>query len=250
MKKRSAVSGPPKTTKKTKTVSRINNVYLRKKNVFNQSTASYARIFSPNWFKSHQTAFPQRMAVPLRYVNVVPLQAIAATAYSEPLLINANGAYDPEAGIVANQPAGFAKLMAIYTKCYVKAAKIEWRVTNLPQAASNPSVTPLACGIFTTTNTATAASFALAVQSGNVTYGHVTQAPDTKVFTQTVDIGKFVSVDDIMDSTEWNCTVASNPNQIVVFHMFVYNMSGVGANVSYSYTVDYDCVFTDPLPIV
>jgi len=212
----------------------------------NVSIASYAPSLRSNWFKTHIGGFPQRMKETIRYAYSNS-SSVAFSTYAEPIVMVMNGTYDPDAALGGGQPAAFTKLMAVYTKCYVKAAKITVKYTPLPQTNNVVDSIPWLVGITITTNGTSLGGYQNAIQGGLVTWHQVMQSPDTITLTQSVDIGKFLSVDDIMDGSSFYNTNAANPTQIVVAHGWVYNLSGgTSGYMQYSLTVDFECIFADP----
>lgn len=211
-------------------------------NVKGRSVASFARTLRPSYFNSHISAMPSRLTETLRYSFQSAAISITHATYTEPAVINMNSTYDPEYAIGGGQPLGFTKLMAIYTKCYVRAARIKFEVAlNLGDEAAT------LIGVSLSTNGTSLGSANQAINQGMETHKLLFHHPDTKSLQITVDVGKFMSVDDIMDGDQFFCTNAANPQQLVCAHFWAQNQSlTVDSEIFYTYTVDYDCVFTDP----
>lgn len=220
-----------------------------KKTVKGASIAAYGRFTRPTYFKSHQTGFPQQYTEYMRCVNI-KTAAVAASSYVEPLDIIMNGAYRPESGVGTTTTA-FAKLMAVYTKCYVRQAKLTVCITTLNNVANGLPAIPLSGGITVQTTTTGMGNFDAAVGGGLSTWKQWFQSPDTITLTQTVDMRKFLGVDDLLDAAgTYGNTVAANPSQIVVGKVFVQNFTATAATILITWTLDMDCVFTDPTLIV
>jgi len=210
------------------------------------STKSKNRTLKKNYFKHHITAFPQHMTETIRYAFATTTQSLAASTYAEqPIILN--GPYEPDAALTATQPAGFAKMMAVYTKCAVKAAKI----TITFQQANNGGVYGnLMVGCTITTNATSLGTFAGAVDPGLVSYAGLSGSPRTRVITMDCDIQKFLGVNNLKDAAgDYACTVSANPNQIVVAHIWLYNQYGATTLYNFAVVVDFVCDFYDPVPV-
>lgn len=207
------------------------------------STKTKSRSLKKNYFKYHISAFPQHQYETIRFTSVTGTTALLANTYYEyPFVLN--GVYDPDGGLSADQPAGFAKLMQVYTKCFVRAAKI--RVTCFPVVAA--SYQPLVFGVTVTTNSTTLGSMRGAIQPGLNTYTGAMSEP--KVIELDVDMRKFLGIKDGTDGQgAYNCTSAANPSQVVVGHVWVNNVGAVTMNWAWTVTVDFDCDFYDPVPV-
>lgn len=232
---------------KRTTTKRVRNNILSNQNkgtVVRTSVAARSKTLSPSYFKTHLGGFPQRMTQTLRYATLSN-GSLLGGVYTEPTVIVLNGIYDPDAALGGGQPAGYAKLMAVYTKCFVRAAKMTVQITN----TTNGNLLPIQVGI-TLSTFSTAMTYATAAQYGMVTQKVVGINPDNVYLNQSVDCNKFFAVDDLLDNTAYNCTVSANPAQIVCGHLWMYgNYSGVStASFAYTLTVDFDCIFTDPQP--
>lgn len=213
------------------------------------SIASRARTIRPGYFKTHMGGFPQRFPETLRwaYASNAPYAVVAGT-YQEVGVVLANSAYRPCAGLAATSAAGFAKWMAVYTKCYVKSARITVAVVNQFTVANaiQPSIT---FGITGTTNSTTLGSYVQAIETGLVDSKMLGTGNDTGKVSWTVDIGKFLSRDDVTDTSDLYCQAAADPAQLVTGHLWFYNNSATNANTNLNITVDLECIFVDPLPV-
>lgn len=209
------------------------------------STKTKSKSLKKKWFKYHISAFPQHEFETIRYTYAPTVnQSLLTTVYAE-LPIVMNGPFDPDA--TAGQPAGWSKLMAVYTKCFVRAAKIRVDFQNVINGGVYAN---LMVGITITTNSTTLASVAGATQPGLEVHAPLGNAVDTKTLEIDVDIRKFLGIKNGQDgSTSFCCTTASNPAQIVVAHVWFYNSYGATALYNFCATVDFDCDFFDPVPV-
>jgi len=220
------------------------------KSIRNVNIASRAKSLKKGYFKSHAAGFPQRFTETVRSVKSVAEASLASNTYfEEPIILN--GTFAPGTGVSLPQPAGFVKLMAVYTKCYVRSAKITVITTNSTNGvAGTTTKAPLLCGITISTNGNTLTFYNVAIDCGLETHKVAAANPDTVTNVITVDIGKFLSVDDIMDGPDFYNTAAANPNQIVVGHVWFYNAGATAVTYIHNVQVDFDCIFADPLPVV
>lgn len=216
-----------------------------KSSVTKTSVAAKTRSLGNGYFKTHLGGFPQRYTQSLRYATVGS-GSLAGGNYAEATVIVMNGAYDPDAALGGGQPGGFAKLMAVYTKCYVRSSKMTVVINN----TTNGSPLPQQWGITLSTLTS-AMNYLTATQSGMVVEKSLGFNPDQITLTQSVDCGKFFSVDDLLDgSTQYCCTASGNPTQLIAGHLWLYSNYAAGSTgyFAYTVTVDFDCIFADPQP--
>jgi hypothetical protein len=149
-----------------------------------------------------------------------------------------NGAFAVHGG--GSVPAGFNRYMAFYSKAYVLGARI---VTKL--VSSTPTVQGTV-GIVVTTNAVSLAGSNFAIDNGMVQWDMVGANPDHRVFTESVDVAKFFNKKNVIDDPTLYSTVAANPSQIIVAHIFVESTGTFIVKLS---TECYlDIVFTDPIP--
>lgn len=203
-------------------------------------------MFRPSYFKTHTGGYPQRWTETLRQAWYGGTGAIAANAFTNFLTIASNNPYLPYAA-ATNNPGGWAKLMTVYTKCCVRAAKVTITFTNVDAATTN---VPVIAGITSSTTPTTFASFPVAAGCGLTTFRQFQNNPDTVTLTQSHDVGKMVSVDDLLDGSQWYCTAVASPSQMTYFQVWVQNAAGVASYVDYHVILDVECIFFDPLPIV
>lgn len=212
------------------------------KNVNISARASSLRI---GYFSSHIGGFPQRYNETLRFANAPGVVvALGASAYSEAAVVVLNGTYRPCTGLSATAAAGFDKLMAIYTKCYVRAARIKMSACLMPTTVSS-----IVVGITGTTNSTTLGTYALAVEAGFEKHLLLGPNTDSGSVSVSVDIGKYLGRDLLTNTSDLYCTTSANPSQVVDAHLWFQNNTATACTYTFTIEVDYDCVFTDPLPV-
>jgi len=222
-----------------------NKPYAQKSTVKSRSVAPYTRGLSAGYFRSHQAAFPQRYNEILRDYQQKTITPGAGT-FTVPTILAVNNPYDVAVGF--SQPSGWAKLMAIYTKCYVKSAKVTCMVTN--ETSSTLGSAPSLQGLSITTLQAPVGSASLAIQGGLETHAQVNKSPDIITMTLSVDIGKYLTVDNVLDGDQLFCTDAAGPQQVVYIQHWCFNNGGIAGSYLIHYIIDYDCIFSDPRVIV
>jgi hypothetical protein len=196
-----------------------------------------------NWLSSHIGGFPQSQRDTLNWV-AKGTQNNNASIYAENVVI-LNGPYDPDAALGGLSAAGFAKYMAIYTKCFVLAVRYRVHFNNVSNQVA------ITCGTTVTTNSTSLSSDVNAIQSGLCDYSQCYANPDHRVFNSSLDIAKFIDKPDILDDPQFFCTPSANPTQIVCLHIWSQNQnSSVQQFVDYIVEVSFDCVFTDPITVV
>lgn len=204
--------------------------------------------FKPGYFKNHLPGVPQKFSETLRWFIEPAQYTVAAGTFAIPYQIVMNGAYDPDLTLGATQPAAFAKLMALYTKCVVKSCKITVDISANPLAGV---YCPITWGIAVSTATTTApANLVQAITGGPNTYKYVFSNPDVSRQTIQTDMKKYLQVDDLFDSVEYSSTIAANPNQVVIGNIFFNNSTGAAGYISAKIQVDFECTFYDPTLIV
>ncbi len=173
---------------------------------------------------------------------------VAAATYSEIYVVKLNSPYDPDNALGGTSATGFAKYMAFYSKCFVLGARIKAKGVN-DNGGGAASTAPSASGINITTNTTSLGSVQTAIQTGLCDYGMVFENPDRYSYTLGIDVGKFVDKPDVLDDPQFFCTSGADPSQLVVGHVWVHNLDGARTlTTSVVVEVEFDCVFTDPIP--
>lgn len=250
---------PGMSTKRVKVDARTRRRYDDKKiqtvkhkaganNIGRTSIAPRNPHFKPGYFKSHLPGVPQKFSETLRWFVQPAQYTVAASTYANPYQIVMNGAFDPDLTLGATQPAAFAKLMALYTKCCVKSCKITVDVTSEPLAGV---YRPIVWGIAVSTTTGTApATLVQAITGGPNTYKLLFSNPDTQRQTISVDMARYLQVDDLFDNPDYSSTVAANPAQVVIGNIFFDNATAASGFISAKIQVDFECTFYDPTLIV
>lgn len=212
--------------------------------VLSRSVVSYNPRLNRNYFTSHQAAFPQRFNEVIRD-HFRTGYSQAANSFAVPYLIVANGPYDAGTG---SQPAGFTNLMGIYSKCFVKAAKLVVNFNSQTHSGSTglPNNNDLTVGITISTLPALFTSLSAAIEGGLECHKFIGQTPDSATCELKVDIGKYLSVPDVMSNSQLFNTATANPGQLVYMQVWIGQL---GASAQYTVingVMEYDCVFTDP----
>jgi hypothetical protein len=175
--------------------------------------------------------------------------AYPSLTYKEFLVVILNSPYDPDNAIGGTSAQGYAKYMAFYSKCFVLGARL--KVKGIRASVGNagiPSGTTT-CGATITTNTTSLGSVDSAIQDGLCDYEMVGVNPDRTYQELSVDIAKFVDKPDLLDDSQFFCTSSANPSQLIVAHIWGINFSASTTEVwNISVEVEFDCVFTDPIP--
>lgn len=198
----------------------------------------------PGYQSTHLPGVNQRQKAQIQFFTQSANAAtVAAGTFVTPIKIQMNGVYDPDSAFTATQPATFAKYMTWYTKCVVTAAKIKVTLANESSAGV---VGPITWGITLLTNNTSPASIVEAVTGGTRTYrmAYGDLRPQTQ--TQSVDIAKFLGVNDLENNPDYACDATSNPAQLVVSQVWINNPSGATSYYYFNVEVDYDVVFYDP----
>jgi hypothetical protein len=167
----------------------------------------------------------------------------AAGAYTEATNIVMNGPFAPAGGASA---VGYAKYMAFYSKSFVLASRIKvCGALNGATGFTNPNV----LGVVITTNGTSLGGFGAAIANGMCDWTVMEFNPDRFTFNLGVDVGKFLNKPKVLDDPRLFGTSSANPTDIIVAHVFLQPLSGTAASsVLFAFEVEYDVVFTDPIP--
>lgn len=173
----------------------------------------------------------------------------SSSAYAEQLVVILNSPYDPDNALGGTQPLGFAKYMALYSKCFTLAARTKLKYAIAGTGNAGVPTAASAIGMSITTNSTSLGSLSAAVSNGMCDYHVHNVNPDSGVLTLGVDIAKFVDKPDILDDPQFFCTVAANPTQVIVLHVWTQNnATAITTFGAYVIEVEFDVVFTDPIP--
>lgn len=191
------------------------------------------------------SGFPQRQRRTLNFIGSAQT-ALATTSYAE-TTYNLNGLFAPATGS-GTQPVGYARYMAIYSKAYVVSCKWRLNVANCNNVGGVPPPTAIVHGATVTTNTTTLGGTFQAIGSGLCQYACTGANPDSRQFQGTVNIAKFLGRKVVVDNQDMYSTTAANPSQVVCLHVWGYNPGGTAANMAVFLTLEFDVIFTDPIP--
>jgi len=144
--------------------------------------------------------------------------------------------------------AGYAKLMAFYSKCFVLGARIrvDFALSDTSSGATNTE--PTVFGVTITTNSTTLGTITKAIEAGLCDWRELIQNPDSASLTLGVDIAKFLDKPQVLDDSQLFSTSGADPSQVVVAHIWAQNVSSISSVLFTTYLLEYDCVFTDPIP--
>lgn len=155
----------------------------------------------------------------------------------------ANGLYDPDVTGVGHQPSGFDQIMAMFTKYTVHSAKIT--VTFLNQDASNSQTVAIA----TSDSTIGITDIRQTIENGNCVFTELNWKGidnDMKTLSLYVNVKKFFSKLDIIDTNGLSGTDAANPTQGLFFHVSGAPQATVDSgNISFQTTIEYDVEFSE-----
>jgi hypothetical protein len=174
---------------------------------------------------------------------------ITAGLYAEPLVCVLNSPFDPDNAVGGTSAQGFAKYMALYSKCFVLSARVRIRYVLAGVTASGgPPTSSSHVGATITTNNTALSSVVNAVEQGLCQYDVHNCNPDRGEIVLAVNVSKFVNKPDILDDPQFFCTASANPSQLICLHF--WNIATLATNVSMTWIieVEFDSVFTDPIP--
>lgn len=210
-----------------------------------------SRFLSRSYLNYHLGGIAQHQRVPLVWAFPIVATTIAALTFTDLQVVTLNGAYQPCAGLSATSPGEFAKLMAIFTKCYVINAKVTYRITSV-STNTNATQDPIIIAISSIQTGAGALTTYQQATQGGLVKTAVTTNGNTAYITQTCDIAKYMGMASatLVGDTEYACTSGANPSQIVCSHLCLNNLTNASAVYAGDVQVVLDCMFTDPTTIV
>jgi hypothetical protein len=188
----------------------------------------------------------RRQTLAWSYSNTATFGAATFTNLIQVVL---NSPYDPDLAVGGNSAQGFAKMMAFYSKCYCTASRIKLSGVNLSGTGVAAGDSVLAAGLTITTTSNSLATVEFAINVGLSEYKLIGSSPDHYMFSQGLDVGKFLNKPRVLDDPTLFCTSSANPGEIIVGHCWVKNLASAGTfYTSFIVEVEFDCIFTDPLP--
>jgi hypothetical protein len=173
----------------------------------------------------------------------------AAATFAVLAKLQMNGAFDPDGALSAGQPATFVKYMTWYSKCVVTASRVTIKLNNQPLVQGANAAQPVLWGITLLTNNTSLATAIEAVTGGPRVYSMLFANPDVGTQSLSVDIAKYLGVNDLENNPDYACTAAANPAQLVVAQLWLQNNSAGTAYNSYTVEMQQDVTFYDPVII-
>jgi len=159
-------------------------------------------------------------------------------------VFSANGCFDPDITGTGGQPMSFDQAMLFFNHYTVHKCTI--KVTFMSDAAALRSTV----GLFVSGSSSVTTSLETLIENGDGAIQKLNPASVAEsmcTFRRTLDVGKFQSVDDVMDDPNMRGDSASNPTEQAYFHLVVYN-TGTTATVQVDFEVEleYDVTFHEP----
>jgi len=186
--------------------------------------------------------FPWRTRRTLTYYDSSSI--ITGTSTNNAYVFAANGLYDPDITSTGHQPMGFDQMMAFYNHYTVLSTKIRVIASN----SSNALITMFGVSL-SGTSTVTSSVQQLVEAGGLVSrlLGYVGQEGSKSTFVASVNIAAFQGVDDPLDDPNLRGDVASNPAELVYFHLNTWNpTSATQVTSTFQVYLDFDVVFQEP----
>jgi len=214
----------------------------------NRSITRGPAVPRQDFLKNHVAGLEQSIRRTLVWVATFNSTTVIST-YTEAAVIILNNPLLP-CTAVANTPAiGYVKYMAFYSKCFTIAARVKIKGVLSGAFASGPPPSASHIGLTITTNSTSLGSVVAAVGEGLVDYDVVNVNPDHYKREMSIDIGKFLDKPDVLDDPQLFGTSAASPTQVVDAHLWHQDLSGTNvSSLGGIIEVEFDCIFTDPIP--
>lgn len=213
----------------------------------NQGVTTGNRVPRSNFLSTSIAGVPQSTRQTLSW-SALGQGATGTVTFTDLQMIRLNSPYDPDVALGGTSTTGFARLMQMYTKCFVLGARIKVKVVNTNATGDSPPTSPIIIGITLSTNASSLGSVQQAISTGLSQHVLLGFSPDVHTFNLGCDISKFVDKPDILDDPDFATLATSNPNQSVVSHLWCYQLSALSKYVAWVVELEQDCVFTDPQP--
>jgi len=172
--------------------------------------------------------------------GVVVSGASAANAY----VFSANGLFDPDISGSGGQPMSFDQAMSYFNHYTVHRSTI--KVTFMSDSATLRA----SVGLFVSGSATVTTSIETLLENGDGAFQILEFAGaygGTATFQRTLNVGRFQSVDDVMDDPNMRGDSASNPAEQAYYHLVVFN-TGTAATVQVDFqaVITYDATFHEP----
>jgi len=192
------------------------------------------------------SGLPQSITRVLGYVT--GSSSTLGTTYTTLATVILNSAFDPDAALGGASSQLYAKYIAMYTKCFVVAARIKVRYcAGHTVNPGNPPQSATVCGLTISTNTTTLGSVIQATQQGLSEFKLLNVNPDSHTFNNSVDVAKFLDKPYVLDDPQLFSTNAANPGQVIVAQFWGQSLSvATSTEITFYIEVEQTCVFTDP----
>lgn len=214
--------------------------------------------------KKQRTYYKKKISLPQRLGNLNTTSLLsrgsyvkAYLKYAETFSLNppigqcaayvfaSNGLFDPNISATGHQPAGFDQYMALYELYTVTAAKI--KVEGYSLDTTNNQV----IAVSNRDLAATSNDFRVYVENGATkwcTIGRQGSGNDLRTMTMYMDMSKFGSYKDLIDSDENAGTDSSNPAETQYFHCIVTpgDSAADTAGVVFNVEITYEVYFRQP----
>jgi len=170
---------------------------------------------------------------------------VNASSYNE-TTFGLNNAYSVYASVAAT---GYAKYMALYSKCFVLGSRQKVKLLTNSTSATLDLQNPMIMGYTITTNSTTLGLVATAIGAGLCDYDVGQYNPDRHVVGGRVSVSQFLDKPQVLDDPQLFSTASAGPGQVIIGHLWFYNFGTVNNTiVTFATDVELDVVFTDPIP--
>lgn len=169
---------------------------------------------------------------------------VPTTGLAVSYVISANGLYDPDITGTGQQPMGFDQMMVFYEHYTVKAAKIKAIFRNTTTA-----IAPFVAVSVKADATLVTDPYSIMEQGNTVStlLGIATVATSFKELTLSVNVKRFLGVDDLMDFESGRGDIANNPAEQLYFHVQAWSIDAAATGpVTVQFRVEYQAVFSEP----
>lgn len=194
-----------------------------------------------NMAVSMRSPIPRMFKTKMRFCDHIYLDPGIGTISTQQF--SCNGLYDPSEAVGNHQPYGYDQLAVLYDHYTVLGAKIT------VQCSPNPTATvPYIFGLYIDDNS-TAASNYNTVQEIPENRWVVCHPTQTKTFSKSVSISKFLGIKDLLSNKEARGnTVGANPAEQCYFTLWCKTADETTNNPTANFivNVEYIVVFTEP----
>lgn len=235
--------GPKPQRGRNRNVGRVVNRFNRSNGSGrNASQGQMSTNDDPRMIVRSKPLFSWRTRRTLQYYTTSSI--ITGTTTNNAYVFAANGLYDPDVTGTGGQPMGFDQMNLFYNHYTVLRCRITVLASN-----TSATLTPM-FAVTVSGSSSVITSPEQLVEAGDVAtnwLGFAGAKGSRATFKRSVNMAAFQGVDDIMDDPNMRGDAASNPTEMVYFHLNTWNpSSATQITTNFQVLMEFDTMFHEP----